>query len=105
MIVATIPVVLFQVTQPMNDVVVAALWMACSLRRPRREPDGRGSLGAFTGLAILVRPNLAPAAVVVGLWLVAATWADGRNLRAVQRVATAFAIAAAPSLAILLVPE
>ena len=100
-VVASIPVVLFQVTQPMNDVFVAAIWMAIVVAASSGEPGRSWLVGALTGLAILVRPNLAPAAMVVGLWLVAATW-DGRNLRAVQRVATAFAIAAAPSLAILL---
>jgi hypothetical protein len=38
-LVATSPIVLFQVVQPMNDITTAALWMATMLPR-----DGRGSL-------------------------------------------------------------
>jgi hypothetical protein len=101
-IVATIPVVLFQVTQPMNDVLVSALWMGVIVAAASDEPSRSWLLGAITGLAILVRPNLAPAAAIVGLWVVIRAWADARATRAVQRSATAFALAAAPSMALLL---
>ena len=56
---ATSPIVLFQVVQPMNDVVTAALWLA-ALAAPHPLVAG-----VLAGLAILVRPNLAPLAVVV----------------------------------------
>ena len=57
---ATSPIVLFQVVQPMNDVLTAALWLlAIAL--------GRHHLvaGLLIGTAILVRPNLAPLALVL----------------------------------------
>ncbi len=60
-LVAASPIVLFQVVQPMNDIVTAALWLARS-RCERSKPDALVA-GALTGLAILVRPNLAPVAV------------------------------------------
>jgi len=57
---ATSPIVLFQTVQPMNDIVTAALWLAAIA-------VGRWSAlsGVLIGLAILVRPNLAPAAIVL----------------------------------------
>ncbi len=59
---ATSPIVLFQVVQPMNDVLAAALWLAALawfISRP--QPI---ACGILIGLAILVRPNLAPLALV-----------------------------------------
>lgn len=69
-LVAASPIVLFQVVQPMNDVVTAALWLAALALvwsgGPVDPPDRRAlTAGALTGLAVLVRPNLAPLAVVV----------------------------------------
>ena len=59
---ATSPIVLYQSVQPMNDIVTAALWMgAIALGR-------RSALaGVMIGAAILVRPNLAPLAVVLAI--------------------------------------
>lgn len=67
LVVAATPVFVFQVVQPMNDVAVATVWMAVMVlaARPR---DHSGWIGALTGLAILIRPNLAPAAIVIALW-------------------------------------
>ena len=96
-LVAASPIVLFQVVQPMNDIVTAALWMAALAVVCRggcrggsflsadlsaiagAKVEARGATaedppavsrhaltaGALTGLAILVRPNLAPVAAVV----------------------------------------
>jgi len=58
---ATSPIVLYQVVQPMNDVLAAALWMAAlaiMLDRP-------SIAGLLVGVAILVRPNLAPLGFVL----------------------------------------
>ena len=64
---ATSPIVLFQVVQPMNDVLAAALWLAALAllidQDSRRSP--LVAAGILIGLAILVRPNLAPLALVV----------------------------------------
>ena len=59
-LVATSPIVLFQTVQPMNDILTAALWLTAIAL-------GRWSAiaGVVIGIAILVRPNLAPAAVVL----------------------------------------
>lgn len=66
---ATSPVVLFQVVQPMNDVLAAALWLA-ALALMVDKPTGllpSVVSGMLIGLAIMVRPNLAPIAVVIAL--------------------------------------
>jgi len=62
---ATTPIVLFQVVQPMNDVLAAALWMAALAVVVEFERSV--VTGALIGVAILVRPNLAPLAVVIAL--------------------------------------
>jgi len=73
---ASSPIVLFQAVQPMNDIATAALWLAAlaAATVPRRggfvnPPAAHLALaGVFVGLAILVRPNLAPlAAIGVGM--------------------------------------
>ncbi|HJU42297.1 MAG TPA: glycosyltransferase family 39 protein [Vicinamibacterales bacterium] len=68
---ATSPIVLFQVVQPMNDVLAAALWMA-AFAFTARSAEARSAkadpgilTGLLIGLAILVRPNLAPLAFVI----------------------------------------
>ena len=59
---ATSPIVLYQAVQPMNDILTAALWLgAIALARHSVLS------GVFLGLAILVRPNLAPLALVLAL--------------------------------------
>lgn len=71
---ATSPIVLFQVVQPMNDVLAAALWLCVfamvidrpeGLSPPRWSPPRSPIAGLLMGTAILVRPNLAPLAIVV----------------------------------------
>jgi hypothetical protein len=60
---ATSPIVLFQVVQPMNDVLAAALWIAALTLLLQ---SGRPIVaGIIVGVAILVRPNLAPLALIL----------------------------------------
>jgi hypothetical protein len=75
LLVATSPIVLFQVVQPMNDVLTAAVWLAVVVAVAGNSPRRVWTAGALTGLALVVRPNLLPAAVVAGL-LVPVTSAD-----------------------------
>jgi hypothetical protein len=108
---ATSPIVLFQVVQPMNDVLAAALWMVVfamvlidrpkglSPQDPSKEPqdpsrESRGdkplglSIAGFVcGLAILVRPNLAPLALVIAATPFVLKWP--RPARAVAIIAAA----------------
>jgi len=59
---ATSPIVLYQAVQPMNDILTAALWLG-AIALARRSVIA----GVCIGLAILVRPNLAPLAIVLAL--------------------------------------
>jgi hypothetical protein len=101
-IAATTPIVLFQATQPMNDIAVATLWMGALAAALLPEPSRAWLMGALVGLALLVRPNLAPSAVVVAVWLTVVTRAAGASTRQFARTAAAFAIAASPFVAMLL---
>ena len=68
-IVATSPTVLFMLMAPMSDVPAAAAWavaVACALGET---PLSAGAGGLAAAAAILIRPNLAPLAGVIGLWI------------------------------------
>ena len=67
------PAFLFHLVVPMSDVPAAALWSA-ALALALRGGIGRSALaGICAGLAVLVRPNLAPLAVVVAAFV---AWPD-----------------------------
>lgn len=81
---ASSPIVLYQTVQPMNDIATAALWLA-ALAVATTERRGGSSdppctartsfvAGVLVGVAILVRPNLAPLAVIVA----AMAWRPGQ---------------------------
>ena len=69
-VIAATPVFVFQVVQPMNDVAVATVWMAVLVLAAGPQVHS-GWIGGLTGLAILIRPNLAPAALIVAAWCLA----------------------------------
>jgi hypothetical protein len=92
---AASPIVLFQVVQPMNDVLAAALWMA-ALALVCRFERAFVLAGILIGVAILVRPNLAPLAIVIGL----APWILQRPHAA--RATAILAAGALPGLALML---
>jgi hypothetical protein len=79
-LVATSPVVLFMAVAMMTDVPVAAVWASavyCLLGTTARSAAAAGLL---SGLAVLIRPNLAPLAGILGLYfLLAMRHADGRR--------------------------
>lgn len=96
-LVAAHPIVWFQAVQPMNDITTAALWTAAALAAVSGRPV---ATGLVVGVGLLVRPNLAPAAVVAVL--VAAAFggrAPGRpGLRPLARSIVVSTLAAAPAL-------
>lgn len=64
------PIVLYQVVQPMNDIPAAALWCAALVAgtTPSWPLTRRAAIaGLLCGIALAVRPNLAPLAVVLAL--------------------------------------
>jgi len=80
LLVATSPIVLFQAVQPMNDITTGALWLGVAVLMLAGRPVPTGVL---VGLGLLVRPNLAPAAVVavVACGLLAAHSAPADRVR------------------------
>ena len=64
---ATSPVFLFQLVQPMSDVAVTAWWALAFYLALSPSPVSPLAAGAIAGLAVLTRPNLAPLAAVVAL--------------------------------------
>jgi hypothetical protein len=60
-LVAVSPIFLYQVVQPMSDVPAAAFWTAALVLVGRRDAIGQIGGGLLASLAILTRPNLAPA--------------------------------------------
>lgn len=61
LLIAGHPIVLFQAVQPMNDIATAAVWVGVAAAVAAARPM---TAGALMGLGLLIRPNLAPAAVV-----------------------------------------
>ena len=119
-VVATSPIVLYQAVQPMNDVMTAMLWLAVVVaagpqatgsrlqarllrRRPKSEARSLKPFasGALTGLALLVRPNLFPAAVLAGIVVPLFHGEQTGRLRAWLAAALKFTVAALPGIAVL----
>jgi len=73
-LVATSPVLLFQVVQPMNDVAAAAAWVWALVALTRAGGPRWWLAGSAVGLALLLRPNLLPVGLMLGLW---GLWAGG----------------------------
>jgi len=91
LLVASSPVFLFMLPQPMSDVPVTAAWTLALLWVYSRSLWSAGASGLASGLGSLIRPNLAPLAIIPLGWLVykAARSADSgeRSLRRRQVIA------------------
>ena len=94
-LVAVSPATLFMAVLPMTDVPVAATWAIAFyfLLGPRL--GHASAAGALAGLAILIRPNLALQALVMGLWYLVRIPRDGAR---VARQGAAFAACALPGI-------
>jgi hypothetical protein len=64
---ATSPIFLFQIVQPMSDVAVTAWWALAMVFALSPIPGSALAAGAVSGMAILTRPNLLLMAIPVGL--------------------------------------
>jgi hypothetical protein len=95
---AASPPFLYQIVQPMSDVPAAAAWAAALVlathRRYTTSLAWAIAAGVFTGLALLVRPNLAPLAIAVALVVFTVRPLD---VRMVARTWIAFGLGALPS--------
>jgi hypothetical protein len=96
-LVASSPIVLYQVIQPMSDVPAAALWMlAVALATGTSRRASRLS-GVATSAAILLRPNLVPLGFAIGLFLLLR---PERSWLQRLRAAGLYAVACVPGCAI-----
>ena len=68
-LVAASPAFLYQLVQPMSDVPAAALWMLSVAFATATTRSQAAMAGLAASAAILVRPNLLPLGVVIGLFL------------------------------------
>lgn len=71
---AASPIVLYQTVQPMNDIATAALWLGALALATKDSLVRLALAGVVLGLAILVRPNLAPLAILIA----AMQWRPGQ---------------------------
>jgi hypothetical protein len=97
---ATSPIFLFQIVQPMTDVAVTAWWTLAILFALSPLPAGPLAAGAITGFALLTRPNLFP--LVIPVALVSSGWLGRRPPRAEPRRLLLLAAGIAPAIAALL---
>lgn len=67
---AASPVFLYQVVQPMSDVPAAAFWTAVLVMIGRGDAPGQIVGGLMASLALLTRPNLAPALIPITAFVV-----------------------------------
>ena len=84
------PVFLYQLVQPMSDVPAAACWVLAVAAATGSRQRGPLLSGAAAALAILIRPNLAPLAVPIGVFLL---WRPEQRWG--QRLKSAFLFGAA----------
>jgi dolichyl-phosphate-mannose-protein mannosyltransferase len=64
---ATSPILLFQIVQPMSDVPVTTWWTIALLFALSPIPNAPLAAGGAAGLAVLTRPNLLPVAAVIAM--------------------------------------
>ena len=93
--VATSPTVLFMTNWPMSDVPCAAFWTAALLAATRPGMLRALAAGAAAGIAILIRPNLAPLAIIPAAMLF---WTSTTLRRRVRDVVI-FGVGVAPFVA------
>jgi Dolichyl-phosphate-mannose-protein mannosyltransferase len=81
MLLSVSPTFLFQAVQPMSDVPAAAFWLASLLLAARGTVAASAWAGAAASMAILIRPNLAPLAIVPVALVSTVTAGGTRRLR------------------------
>jgi hypothetical protein len=96
------PTFLYQAVQPMSDVPAAACWLAAVLVASRATRASAAASGLIASVAVLIRPNLAPAlAIVLAVAVFSPDHPHPRNSRSRVHRAAAFTIALIPALIVL----
>ena len=92
-LVATSPTLLAMSKSVMSDVPAAAFWALATSLILRRSASAAFGAGISTSVAILIRPNLLPVGLVLGLW---AIWREVRSAPTRPGRVVAFAAGAVP---------
>ncbi len=95
LLLATSPIFLFQLVQPMSDVPAVAWWTIALLLALSPQPGAPVAAGAAAGFALLARPNLLP--VVAALAAVVCRWPSPRCLSPQPRRLLPFAAGLVPA--------
>lgn len=100
---ASSPVFLFMLPQPLSDVPVTAAWTLALLWLYSRRVVSAAASGLASGVGVLIRPNLAPLAIVLLGWLVykVARAADTADRRQRLRQLAAYLAGIAPAVVVL----
>lgn len=93
MLLATSPIFLFQLREPMSDVPVTAWWLLATLLAATRTKGSVFAGGLAASAAIMTRPNLVPLAAVLGIFILACS---EPRFRARLANATSFAAGVLP---------
>jgi hypothetical protein len=70
------PIALFLVGQPMSDLPVTTFWVIAWLLVYSRRPSSSLGAGLSAAVAILIRPNLAPLAMLLPAWIALKAWRE-----------------------------
>ena len=92
LLLATSPVFLFQLVQPMSDVAVTAWWALAFGFAVEATPRRLHAAGAMAGIALLTRPNLIALAAVLAIFAASETRSRGRALAPLLVGATPFVV-------------
>jgi len=93
---ATSPVFLMMLLQPMSDVPVAAFWALAVYGCLTGSVSAALAAGLFSAIAILIRPNLFHVGIVMGAWILVRDFKERvPRLRVTRTVAYGFPAAAA----------
>lgn len=95
---ATSPAMLFNFMDPATDVAVAAAWIVAFYFLLGESRWSSLLAGLASAVAILIRPNLAFEAGILGLWYLLRAWRTGEWRRELQR-ACLFGVGVAPGIA------
>ena len=100
-LVATSPSVISNMLVTMSDIPAAAGWALAVYLLFGRSPGSAAGAGLAAGIALLIRPNLVPAAGVMGAWLIFKLWRDPTRRSLHFRRTVGFVAGLVPGLATL----
>ncbi len=99
---ATSPVFLFQLVQPMSDVAATGLWALALLLAMSSQPRDTIAAGMAAGCALTIRPNLLPLALAVAMVVSGGLRDRGASSRVMMHALRNLTFGAMPAVVVLL---